>query len=65
MTTCAVCQDTFWVCEAHPAMPWSGPAACGCGGAGMPCPACNVPADDDNPPGLPAGFQRDETLDDE
>ena len=29
--TCTVCQDTFWVCESHPAMPWDGAAACGCG----------------------------------
>ena len=43
--TCTVCQDTFWVCESHPAMPWDGPAACGCGAAGVPCPACNVPAE--------------------
>ena len=24
----------FWVCENHPAKPWDGPDACGCGGAG-------------------------------
>jgi hypothetical protein len=32
--------------------------------SGMPCPSCNVsyPA---NPPRLPAGFQWDESLDDE
>jgi hypothetical protein len=61
---CASCHDTGWVCESHPAMPWDGPAACGCGAAGMPCPDCN-PSDRDHPPRLPAGFQRDETLDDE
>jgi hypothetical protein len=33
-------------------------------GAGMPCPSCNV-SNPDNPPRLPAGFQRDESLDDE
>ena len=36
----------------------------GCGAAGMPCPSCNV-SNADDPPRLPAGFQRDETLDDE
>jgi len=52
--TCMVCQDSFWVCEDHPAKPWDGPPACGCGGAGMPCPACNQTADER--PRLPAGF---------
>jgi hypothetical protein len=49
---CAVCMDTFWVCENHPAKPWDGPSACGCGGAGMPCPACNEHADITVPPTL-------------
>ena len=35
-----------------------------CGGAGMPCPSCNV-CDEDHPPRLPAGFQLDESLDDD
>jgi hypothetical protein len=56
---CPVCMDTFWVCESHPAMPWDGPNACNCGGAGMPCPSCN-PSDRDHPPRLPKGFRRDE-----
>ena len=60
---CRACMDTFWVCENHPAKPWDGPAACGCGGAGMPCPACNVP-DLDNRPRLPAGFEPDVDVDD-
>jgi hypothetical protein len=55
---CSICQDTYWVCESHPAMPWDGPAACGCGGAGMPCPDCNQPADDERP-ALPAGLVTD------
>jgi hypothetical protein len=63
MTTCTVCQDTLWVCESHPAMPWAGASACGCGGAGMPCPACNVPADGERPR-LPAGFMTDIDADD-
>jgi hypothetical protein len=53
-----------WVCEWHDDCPWSGQNACGCGGAGMPCPSCNV-SNPDNPPRLPAGFQQDESLDDE
>jgi hypothetical protein len=34
------------------------------GAAGPACPSCNV-SNPDNPPRLPAGFQRDESLDDE
>ncbi|QOZ69132.1 hypothetical protein WN72_24535 [Bradyrhizobium arachidis] len=41
---CTTCADTGWVCENHPDRPWEGPQACSCGGAGAPCPACNVPA---------------------
>jgi hypothetical protein len=58
------CRDIGWVCETHDDLPWDGEHACGCGAAGMPCPACN-PSDKDHPPRLPGGFQRDETLDDE
>jgi hypothetical protein len=53
--TCQRCAGTRWVCEHHPDLPWEGPSACGCGGAGAPCPDCNV----DNPPQLPAGFKVD------
>ena len=56
---CASCRDTGWVCESHPAMPWDGEHACGCGGAGMPCPDCN-PSDRDHPPRPPAGFVPDD-----
>jgi hypothetical protein len=52
---CARCRDTYWVCETHDDRPWDGEHACGCGGAGMPCPSCNV-SNADNPPRLPAGF---------
>jgi hypothetical protein len=42
---CAVCDDTGWVCEAHPDRPagmFSERAeACRCGAAAMPCPECN------------------------
>jgi hypothetical protein len=61
---CSRCASTGWVCEDHPDRPWDGPKARGYGGAGMPCPSCNV-SNEDNPPRLPAGFQRDESLDDD
>jgi hypothetical protein len=56
------CDSTGWVCENHSDRPWDGAKACGCGGAGMPRPSCNVSAPD-NPPRLPEDFQRDESLD--
>src|SRR6185503_2144772 len=44
-TACPKCLDARWVCESHPDRPWGemsgSPSACSCGGAGMPCPACN------------------------
>jgi hypothetical protein len=58
---CARCRDVGWVCERHDDKPWEHD---GCGGAGMPCPDCNV-SNEDNPPRLPEGFQVDEDLDDE
>jgi hypothetical protein len=61
---CPSCMDTFWVCENHPAMPWEGPNACNCGGAGMPCPACNEP-DRGERPRLPAGFTPEIDVDDQ
>jgi len=61
---CPRCDSTGWVCEDHSDRPWDGAKACGCGGAGMPCPSCNV-SNADNPPRLPEGFQRDESLDDD
>jgi hypothetical protein len=53
--TCARCDGTHWVCENHPDRPWDGPKACGCGGAGEPCPDCNDAAADELPV-LPKGF---------
>jgi len=48
------CDDTRWVCEAHPDRPWDGSTRdCTCGGAGMPCPACNT----SNPPEPLPGFR--------
>jgi hypothetical protein len=54
---CVACQDSGHVCENHPTMLWGGlccndaavygvncpHGACGCGGAGRPCPACCSP----------------------
>jgi hypothetical protein len=54
VTTCSRCEDSGWVCEDHPERPWDGPHACGCGGAGAPCPDCNASSDDPRPP---AGFK--------
>ncbi|RZN31964.1 hypothetical protein CWO90_15290 [Bradyrhizobium sp. Leo121] len=56
MKWCARCDNCRWVCENHPAKPWLGEHACTCGGAGMPCPACN-PSDEKTPPDLPEGFE--------
>ena len=39
---CPLCEDCGWVCENHPDRPWEGKDACTCGGAGMPCPWCNL-----------------------
>jgi hypothetical protein len=52
---CTICDDTGWVCEAHPDRPTGMFSkrfdACNCGGAGMPCPTCN-PSDADQPPDM-------------
>ena len=53
---CLVCKDTGWICENHPDQPFGGPHACRCGGAGMPCPKCNLSSEDE-PPRLPKGFE--------
>jgi hypothetical protein len=53
--TCFRCEDTRWVCENHPERPWEGQHACGCGGAGAPCPGCNKV----EPPLLPPGYKVD------
>jgi hypothetical protein len=50
---CFRCADSGWTCEDRPDRPWQGPRACTCGGAGMPCPDCNRPDDDDEVPRLP------------
>lgn len=38
---CPRCGGCRWVCENHRDIPWEGPRACNCGGAGAPCPICN------------------------
>ena len=48
---CARCRDCGRVCENHPDTPWQGAHAIECG-AGMPCPDCNQP-DEDELPRLP------------
>jgi hypothetical protein len=53
---CIFCADTGWVCENHLRRPWEGPHGCDCGGAGMPCAACNVP-EEDVAPRMPDGFK--------
>ena len=49
---CRTCLGARWVCEDHPDRPWDIPGGCVCGGAGAPCPSCNV-SDRDHPPQLP------------
>jgi hypothetical protein len=56
MVKCTTCDDTGWVCEAHPNIPWLGDRACECLQPGKPCPKCNV-ANEDNPPRLPPDFE--------
>lgn len=50
MRRCKICQDTGWVCEAHPEKPWTGTRSCGCGAPGMPCPRCSPEVAWDKPP---------------
>ncbi|MGJ4888978.1 hypothetical protein ACQR1Y_12330 [Bradyrhizobium sp. HKCCYLRH3099] len=41
MKFCLRCDDTGFVCEAHPALPWiDSPRGCRCGAPGDPCPIC-------------------------
>jgi hypothetical protein len=45
-------------CENHTDRPWLSERACGCGGAGAPCPICNA-ADAATMPETLEGFQPD------
>lgn len=63
MPTCPLCDDCGWVCENHLARPWEGEHACECGGAGMPCPYCNM-SDEVSPPRLLSDFKIDVESDD-
>ena len=60
MMTCEICGDARWVCEDHVDKPWGGASeredACHCGGAGMPCPACNQ-TQGIEPPEMPPGYR--------
>ena len=49
MADCTNCLDAGWVCESHPDKPWDKdlPSGCVCN-AGMPCPMCNPPVEDDS-----------------
>lgn len=49
--TCTNCGGERWVCENHSNMPWTGELNECCGGAGMPCPACNTAS----PPAMSPG----------
>ncbi|SHG92841.1 hypothetical protein SAMN05443248_3110 [Bradyrhizobium erythrophlei] len=53
---CTRCEDSAWVCEAHPDRPWEGPNACPCGAPGAPCPDCNVTKEGEVPR-MPEGFR--------
>ncbi len=56
MKYCPRCDDTRFVCEAHPDRPWIDSArGCTCGAPGEPCPLCNQ-ADMDAMPALPDDF---------
>jgi len=46
---CSLYEDCGWAYESHPDRPWEGEHACTCGGAGAPCPRCNVPEKDEAP----------------
>jgi hypothetical protein len=58
---CMVCGGCRWVCENHPDRPWEGERACDCGGAGMPCPACN--SSEVTVPEMPDDFVEDVSID--
>ncbi len=56
MRFCLRCDNTRFVCEAHPTLPWiDSPRGCRCGAAGDPCPFCNR-IDQDAVPEMPDDF---------
>lgn len=67
MAVCQKCDNSRWVCEDHPNLPWDGssdaPNACDCGGAGAPCLVCN-PCDEEHAPQMPPGYESFMTPDD-
>ncbi|MGJ4893804.1 hypothetical protein ACQR10_04710 [Bradyrhizobium sp. HKCCYLRH2060] len=53
MRFCLRCDDTGFVCEAHPSLPWSdSPRGCRCGAPGDPCPICNGALREAEPPAI-------------
>lgn len=53
MRICLRCDDTRFVCEAHPLLPWAtSPRGCHCGAAGDPCPICNRDLLETEPPAI-------------
>jgi len=50
---CETCDNIGWVCENR--SPRDDPRACSCGGAGAPCPTCNVPVVGEAPR-MPDGY---------
>jgi hypothetical protein len=60
MKFCLRCDNTGWLCEAHPNLPWiDSPRGCRCGAPGDPCPcnSCSI----DEPPTMGPGFEADVT----
>ena len=50
---CEHCDDTLWLCAAHPDRPWGGAPserACHCGAPAMPCEVCSPCGEPDEPP---------------
>jgi len=62
LAKCSLCEGDGWICVLHRERPWSGPGACGCGGAGVPSPRCNA-AEGDDLPKMPKGFKATEVSD--
>ncbi|WP_316172386.1 hypothetical protein [Bradyrhizobium sp. SZCCHNRI2049] len=53
MRFCLRCDDTGFVCEAHPTLPWmDGPRGCRCGAPGDPCPVCARALVEAEPPAI-------------
>ncbi|MGJ5036615.1 hypothetical protein ACQR13_21115 [Bradyrhizobium sp. HKCCYLRH3059] len=63
MRFCLRCDDTGFVCEAHPALPWMDSArGCRCGAPGDPCPVCAGDLLESEPPAIDP-HERDDLAD--